>query len=157
MTRAACVSTALLILVGACSPDVFGASRRGDLTAQLRALAGTWEPVSAENNGFWATRSDLDGIIWIRRANGRWTMRRGGKDLVEWTVKAIDARKSPKTIDLEVSAGAYKGVVYLGIYELDGDTMRICFALPDKPERPTEFGADKGTVRALAAFKRLRQ
>ena len=58
--------------------------------------------------------------------------------------------------DIEVTAGVYKGVVYLGIYELDGDTLRICFALPDRPERPTDFSAARGTVRALAEFKRVK-
>jgi uncharacterized protein (TIGR03067 family) len=51
-------------------------------------------------------------------------------------------------------AGEYKGIVYLGIYELDGDTLRLCFALPDRPVRPSEFSASKGSVRALTEFKR---
>jgi hypothetical protein len=42
----------------------------------------------------------------------------------------------------------------LAIYELDGDTLRICFAMPDRPVRPTEFSAGKGSVRALSVFKR---
>jgi uncharacterized protein (TIGR03067 family) len=74
--------------------------------------------------------------------------------VVEWRVKRIDAARNPKTIDLEIMAGEYKGIVYLGIYELDGDTLRLCFALPDRPVRPSEFSASKGSVRALTEFKR---
>ena len=66
----------------------------------------------------------------------------------------LDPTKTPKAIDIEVASGEHKGVVYLGIYELDGDTLRICFAMPDRPVRPTEFSAGKGSVRALSEFKR---
>ena len=134
----------LLLFAGLASAASLGASSPDEaMTNQLKAMAGTWEPVSAENNGVKASQADLAGTVWVRRTDGRWTMQRGGKTIVEWSVKAIDPRKSPKTIDLEVSAGTYRGVVYPGIYELEGDTLRICFALPDKPQRPTEFNAAK--------------
>jgi uncharacterized protein (TIGR03067 family) len=124
------------------------------ITRELKALAGSWRPISTENNGFKSSEGDLTGILWIHDADGRWTMRRGDKAVVEWAVKKIDPTQNPKTIDLEVTAGAYKGIIYLGIYELDGDTLRICFALPDKPERPTDFSAAKGTIRAFSEFRR---
>lgn len=123
---------------------------------ELRSLAGTWRPVSAENNGYRASAGDLGDSLWTRSPDGHWTMYRGGKPVVEWTVKAIDATRSPKAIDLEVASGVYRGIVYLGIYSLEGDTLRICFALPDRPLRPTEFLAGMGTVRALTEFKRVK-
>jgi uncharacterized protein (TIGR03067 family) len=84
----------------------------------------------------------------------KWSMRRGDQTVVEWKVKTLDPTKTPKAIDFEITSGTYKGVVYLGIYELDGDTLRICFAMPDRPVRPTEFTAGKGSVRALSELKR---
>ena len=130
-----------LLLAGLGSPNASGDPLGDALTKELKALAGTWRPISAENNGYKSSEGDLDGILWIRDADGKWTARRGDKAVVEWAVKKIDPTKNPKTIDIEVTAGPYKGVVYLGIYELDGDTLRICFALPDRPVRPTEFFA----------------
>lgn len=121
---------------------------------ELRAMAGTWRPVSAENNGFKASEDDLKGTRRSLDADGKWTVRRGDQTILEWKVKALDPTATPRTIDIEVATGSYKGVVYLGIYELDGDTLRICFAMPDRPVRPTEFTAGKGSVRALSAFKR---
>ncbi len=126
------------------------------IARELKAMAGSWRPVATENNGYKASEGDLTGILWIRDADGKWTARRNGKAVVEWAVKKIDPTQNPKTIDIEVAAGPYKGVVYLGIYELDGDTLRICFAMPDKPERPTDFSAAKGTVRAFSEFKRVK-
>jgi uncharacterized protein (TIGR03067 family) len=144
----------VLLLAGLGSPNASGAPPEDSFTKELKALAGTWRPISAENNGYKASEGDLKGTLWIRDADGKWTMRRGDKTVVEWAVKKIDATKSPKTIDIEITAGGYKGVVYHGIYELDGDTLRICFALPDKDERPTEFSASKGSIRSLSEFKR---
>jgi len=145
---------AFLLLGGLGSPNASGDPLGNAFTKELKALAGTWRPISAENNGYKASAENLKGDRWIRDADGKWTMRRGDKTVVEWAVKKIDATKNPKTIDIEVAAGGYKGVVYLGIYELAGDTLRICFALPDRAERPTEFSAGKGSIRALTEFKR---
>lgn len=131
-----------------------GFGPRTAFTKELKAVAGTWKPISAENNGYKASQEDLKGIRWIRGSDGKWAMRRGGKTILVWTVKKIDATKKPKTIDIEVATGEHKGVIYLGIYELDGDTLRICFALPDRPERPIKFSAGKGSVCALSEFKR---
>jgi uncharacterized protein (TIGR03067 family) len=145
---------AFLLLAGLGSPDASGDPPGDAFKKELKAMAGTWRPISAENNGYQASAEDLKGILWFRDADGKWTARRGDKNVVEWAVKKIDATKNPKTIDMEITAGPYKGVVYQGIYELDGDTLRICFALPDRDVRPTEFSASKGTIRALSEFKR---
>ena len=149
----------LLLLIAflwpACSASP-RARREDGAARELRAMAGSWRPVFMENNGYQSSsEADLSGILWIRDADGRWTARRDGKAVVEWAVRKIDPTQNPRTIDIEVAAGVYKGVVYLGIYELDGDTLRICFALPDKPERPTDFSAAKGSVRALSEFRRV--
>lgn len=143
-----------LLLAGLGSPNASSDSPEDAFTKELKALSGTWRPISAENNEYKASEEDLKGALWIRDADGKWTMRRGDKTVVEWAVKKINATKNPKTIDIEVAAGEYKGVVYLGIYELDGDTLRICFALPDRAVRPTEFSASKGSIRALSEFNR---
>jgi len=144
---------AFLLLARSGSP---GVPPEDGIAREFKTMAGSWMPIFTENNGYKASEGDLTGILWIRDADGKWTARRDGKTLVEWAVKNIDPTQNPKAIDIEVAAGTYKGVVYLGIYELDGDTLRICFALPDKPERPTEFSAAKGTVRALSEFKRVK-
>ena len=40
----------------------------------------------------------------------------------------IDPTKKPKTIDYKMTEGPTKGKTHLGIYELDGDTVKFCFA-----------------------------
>jgi uncharacterized protein (TIGR03067 family) len=53
---------------------------------------------------------------------------------------AIDSSKKPKTIDYTTATG----FLMEGIYELNGDTLKLCFGNPN--ERPTEFKS-KGNKR----------
>ncbi|WP_435009025.1 TIGR03067 domain-containing protein [Tundrisphaera lichenicola] len=143
-----------LLLVG--SLNAFGDPQNDAVKQELKNMAGTWRPVSAENNGFKAPEDGLKDTRRTLDTDGKWTMRRGEETVIEWKVKTLDPTKTPKAIDIEVTSGSYKGVVYLGIYEIDGDTLRICFAMPDRPVRPTDFTAGKGSVRAFSEFKRVK-
>jgi uncharacterized protein (TIGR03067 family) len=49
-----------------------------------------------------------------------------------------DATKSPGQFDVVIASGAQKGQRYPGIYELEGDTYRICLPLKSTT-RPTNF------------------
>ena len=42
----------------------------------------------------------------------------------------------------------------LGIYELEGDTFKVCFAAPGKADRPTEFKSAAGSGHRLLVLKR---
>src|SRR5262245_7938003 len=56
----------------------------------------------------------------------------------------IDASTKPRAIDLANRSG---------IYEFDGDKLKICLAAAGKP-RPDEFDAKAGTGKELYTFKR---
>ena len=49
--------------------------------------------------------------------------------------------------------GPGKGKTMLGIYELTGDTYKVCFALPGG-ERPKEFASKPGSKTMLIVMKR---
>jgi len=65
----------------------------------------------------------------------------------------IDPSKKPKTIDYQMTEGPTKGKKQLGIYEVDGDTLKSCFGKPDA-ERPTDFTSKPGEGRTLSVWKR---
>ena len=65
----------------------------------------------------------------------------------------IDPSKKPKTIDYEMTEGFTKGKKQLGIYELDGDTFKSCFAAAGA-ERPTDFTSKPGDRRTVSVWKR---
>lgn len=156
MTRNATMLLGIsLLLAGLGLPKASGDPQDDAFRKELKAMAGTWRPISTENNGNKAPEEILKEIRWARDADGKWAMQRDDKTVLEWTVKKIDATKKPKTIDLEVTFGSHKGQIYRGIYELNGDTLRVCLAQPERTERPTEFSGRKGSnCDSLSEFKR---
>ena len=66
----------------------------------------------------------------------------------------IDPSKSPKTVSATISKGLYQGETMLGIYEIDGDTLKFCFEIEGQ-NRPTEFKTSTGEGRFLAVYKRV--
>ena len=56
----------------------------------------------------------------------------------------LDPAKKPKTIDFQMTDAVNKGRCQLGIYELDGDTLKSCFAAP-AAERPRTSRASPAT------------
>jgi uncharacterized protein (TIGR03067 family) len=68
----------------------------------------------------------------------------------------VDPGKKPKTIDYDVTDGFFKGKKQLGLYEIDGDTAKFCFANPDA-ERPTDFTTKEGSGRTVSVWKRTKK
>ena len=80
------------------------------------------------------------------------TVTTGGQIFLKAKI-TIDPSKKPKTIDYQMTEGFTKGKKQLGIYEIDGDTLKSCFAKPDA-ERPTDFTSKPGEGRTLSVWKR---
>jgi len=64
-----------------------------------------------------------------------------------------DASKSPKTIDYVNTHGTNKGKSQLGIYEFDGDLLRVCVAAPGSA-RPQKFESLRGSGMTLTVWRR---
>ena len=69
----------------------------------------------------------------------------------EGTIK-LDATTKPKQMD----ATSTEKEVMLGIYELDGDRYKVCFAPTGKP-RPSEFASKPGSGNLLQVWKRKKK
>jgi uncharacterized protein (TIGR03067 family) len=69
---------------------------------------------------------------------------------------AVNERVSPNTIDLSFTQGPESGNVALGIYELDGDSWKLCLGFAGK-KRPERFAALPGSGHALETLKRQRR
>src|SRR5580658_8822350 len=117
---------------------------RGD----LKKLQGTWTIAELEVEGrkmpYSGSKVVLDGQKFTTIAMGN---DYGG------TVE-LDSAKSPKTFDLLFTSGPHKGLKSLGIYELDGDTWRICLAFAGIKTRPKGFATTPGSDFALEILKR---
>src|SRR5262245_19118523 len=78
-----------------------------------------------------------------------------GPQLILKATFTIDPTKMPKTIDYQATDGPTKGKTHLGIYEIDGEQVKYCFAAPDA-ERPADFTSKPGERRTLSVWKRAR-
>lgn len=79
----------------------------------------------------------------------KFTIARDGKAVEEGTLK-LDTTKKTKEIDMALGDGNQTA---LGIYELHGDTLKLCYAKPGN-DRPKEFSAKEETGHTLSTWQR---
>jgi uncharacterized protein (TIGR03067 family) len=113
---------------------------------------GVWRVVSLDINGTRAADRDARRITVANHADGTWAVRTDGKEVWKGT-STIDPTKRPKAIDFVRAEGANAGQTFLGIYEIAGDSRKLCFAPPGKG-RPTEFASKPGSGHVLVVFRR---
>ncbi len=108
------------------------------------ARAGT--PTGQELQGKWVVKSfEYNGSEVERLKNAIREFKDGKYSLTPKTGEAIegavtfDATQTPKAIDLDVN-----GRIIKGIYQLDGDTLTLCYNLASD-ERPSEFASKPDT------------
>jgi uncharacterized protein (TIGR03067 family) len=122
---------------------------------ELAAFQGEWKTTALTYDG-----KDVlaDGLTPLRFAfKGNEATIEGSdevkKEYAKFTIK-LDPATMPKSVDMTVSAGALKGTMIEGIYEVKKDEIRICAKVIGK-ERPTEFTSREGSSIALLVLKRV--
>jgi RNA polymerase sigma factor (sigma-70 family) len=122
----------------------------------LKQLAGTWEVLSVESNGRKGKEGEVTGLTYVFETSGKWKLMKDDDVQAEGTFK-IDPSKKPATIDYKIVssiAADSKGKSSLGIYELNGDKLKVCRTWPDNDQRPEEFEAGSDSKCILTQFKR---
>jgi uncharacterized protein (TIGR03067 family) len=139
----ACFLLVLFISSGCSSkPTEAGSTATGwTQPVDLQALQGEWEVVSAESNG--SPPPPEMKIIGSRFAFSGNTLTFLSGKKVSFT---LDSSKRPRQIDLG------RNKQQLGIYELDGDTLKMCIGPAD--DRPKEFSTKPRTDHSFFLLKR---
>lgn len=107
----------------------------------LAKMQGDWMVVSITSDG--RKLSDDEAQTLFRSAKGnQCTIYNFNRPISKVTFK-IDATKTPKTID-STPNGPAKSPPVLGIYEFEGDKLKVCNSRPGMP-RPTSFDAKEGS------------
>jgi uncharacterized protein (TIGR03067 family) len=131
----------LVLAVGGLLALHVRADDKADAAAEVKKLQGTWLPHSQTFAGKPFDDVDPSEIVF---AGDTLTMGKAG----EKARFTVDPSGKPKTMDIKPEKDPGPGVVVgAAIYELDGDTLRICFGSP----RPKEL-TDKD--QPLYTFKR---
>ena len=126
-------------------------------TDDAEAILGKWEFDKFDAGGAMAPLDEfLKGMVFEFKKDGKLTISAPAKQkqpAEEGEFKLDDTAK-PKELDITVKKqeGTMKG-----LYELDGDTLKLC--IPDEPKkgRPKELKADKDTKVAVITFKRVKE
>jgi uncharacterized protein (TIGR03067 family) len=127
------------------------ASSRDAARKDLAALQGTWNLIAMETEGDMVPPEQFKGwhAVYEGDALTLWSeseARRHG-------ITTLDPSRSPKAINTWDQDGPYDDRTVPGIYELNGDSLRLCFARPGD-QRPTEFTTKRGTGFLLVVYER---
>jgi uncharacterized protein (TIGR03067 family) len=115
-----------------------------------KAILGTWLAESGELAGKPYPENILKSIRMVL-TEGKYKVT-VGKNPDEGTWK-IDPAKKPRTLEIVGTKGPNKGKTIPAIYELTGDTLRVCYDLSGKAS-PEEFKTKPETMLYMVTYKR---
>jgi uncharacterized protein (TIGR03067 family) len=123
-----------------------------DVRHELQQLQGVWRIEEQEDNGVKADAAALKGRTLFFGADA--LLVRDGLKIVQVAKLKVNPSLTPRTVNAEVVRGKDKGEMMLGIYELKGDTLRLCLD-PTGTKRPTEYKAAADSKLLLLVCKRV--
>ena len=139
----------IFLAVGA-SLNAFAASSP---EADAKTVQGNWLPAQAELAGQPLPEAVLKSIR-LKLDQGKYEVYVGGNpDKGSYT---IDSTSKPKGMTITGTEGPNRGKTFPAIYELKGDTLRICYDLSGA-KRPTEFKSLAGTKLYLVTYSRQKE
>ena len=142
MNRSLVLAVLLAIALWSSAP----ATRADD----LKALEGKWKVETAEAQGKPAEAPELRELI-VTITGDRYEILVNGE--TDRGSLKLDEMQKPKFMDATDTEGENVGKVIKAIYEVTGDTLRVCYAMKGD-ERPTEFATKEGTSLLLITYRR---
>ncbi len=133
---------------------VTGCLPAADPAKDKDAILGTWKIEKLDTGGAGGpSKEDLETMRFIFNKDGKMAMVAGSPGEKKEGEYKTDPAAKVKTIDL-----VRGDRVQLGIYELDGDTLKICMTEGGQKDakRPTEMKPDGKNV-AVFTLKRMKE
>ena len=130
------------------SPHAFAAD-----PPDAKAIEGSWTPIKAELGGQPLPDAVLKTIS-LKLADGKYEAMGGGHP--DYGTYSLDAAMQPKSMTVIGTNGPNQGKTFPCIYELKGDTLRICYDLSGA-KRPAEFKTVAGTKLYLVTYHRKKE
>ena len=124
-----------------------------DAKSDLDKLQGTWVMASLEVEGKQVAENKIKGTTLTIKGD-KYIVK--VKDSAHEVTLKLDPKQKPKAVDMYFPDGPELPKLAKGIYELDGDTLRICRAQAAGGERPQQFFTDTNTGLFIVTWKRQR-
>ena len=115
------------------------------------AVRGTWACTSAVVDGEPLPEKTVKELRLTITAD-RYKTERADEVLFDSTYR-LDPSKDPKQIEMTATEGDAAGKPALGIYAVDGDTLKMCYVMPGR-DRPKAFESAPGSKAYLVTWKR---
>jgi uncharacterized protein (TIGR03067 family) len=122
-----------------------------DDAKEIEAMQGTWLPTTAELGGQKFPDEVRKSIKLVLKGD-QYTVTVGTEGNDRGTVK-VNSSAKPKAMDITGTDGPNKGKTFPCIYELTGDTLKVCYDLSGKA-RPADFSTKPGTQLYLVTYQR---
>ena len=119
------------------------------------AVQGDWVCVAATVDGKALDEKVTSRLRLVLTAD-RFRTQRGDEEVLFDSTYRLDSGHDPKQIEMTGTEGEAAGRQALGIYALEGDTLRICYTMPGA-ERPKEFESKPGSKAFLVTWTRDRK
>jgi uncharacterized protein (TIGR03067 family) len=132
--------------------SILNLSARADNFADEATVQGTWIPAKAELAGSDLPDESLKAIT-LEIVAGSYILTAADEGKSDKGTYTLFADSNPKGLEVKSVAGPNKGKTFRAIYELKGDTMRVCYDLSGT-KRPTEFKTAPGTSLYLVTYQR---
>jgi uncharacterized protein (TIGR03067 family) len=131
---------------------LFGQAEAPDAAKkELERLQGTWVMAALEVNGMDVGVQKVQGAGLTIKGD-RYRVKTKGMD--HECVLRLDPKKKPPAIDMIFTEPDGREKVCKGIYELDGDKLRICRGLGADQDRPNQLATWPGTNYFVVTWKR---
>jgi uncharacterized protein (TIGR03067 family) len=128
-----------------------------DAKKELESLQGAWEITEVVNSGRIIPAEKVKGGQIVIKGD-ELTLSEGADDKEprKFSIK-LDPSKKPRAIDQTTLNRGKKGMVIPAIYELDGETLKLCSPNDDSKDRPTALKSEKGSNVVLLTLKRIKK
>ena len=114
-------------------------------------LEGEWQMLTAVMNG--QPLEKKFAAFGKRITKGNETTVYTGPQMLMKVTFTLDRSKSPKAVDYVVVQGMNAGKAQLGIFELNGAELKLCFGGPGQP-RPEDFSSAPGDSRTFTTWRK---
>jgi uncharacterized protein (TIGR03067 family) len=146
-------SLLLALVLGGFLTAVYADDQDKDkVAAEDKKFEGTWVVTAMEGDGQKVPKENFENMTF--KFEGKKYTQKNGDDLMEAGTQDLDPSKTPKQMDIHVTEGETKGKLQLAIYEINGDTCKICAADHGSKERPSKFETKEGTRQLMFELKR---
>ncbi len=127
------------------------ADKKDETKKELDRLQGTWVMDELEVNGERVPDEKIKGTTLTIKGDKYIVKTR---DQTHETTFKLDPGQKPKAIDMYFPDGPELPKLSKGVYELDGDTFRLCRNQTPGEERPRQIGSFPNTNLFVVTWKR---